>query len=54
MFACGFTDPLEFPEVPFPSETVRKPQVKAQEKAKEGSRKIFSGPKKVRFIASLS
>ncbi|KAK2876690.1 hypothetical protein Q8A67_020786 [Cirrhinus molitorella] len=39
-------DPLEFPEILFPSETVRKPQVKAQEKAKESSRKIFSGPKK--------
>uniref|UniRef100_A0A8C1VFB7 Wings apart-like protein homolog n=1 Tax=Cyprinus carpio TaxID=7962 RepID=A0A8C1VFB7_CYPCA len=39
-------DPLEFPEVPFPFETVKKPQVKAQEKAKESSRKIFSGPKK--------
>ncbi|XP_051958736.1 wings apart-like protein homolog isoform X2 [Xyrauchen texanus] len=40
--------PLEFPEVHFPSlsETVRKPQVKAQEKAKDSSRKIFSGPKK--------
>ncbi|CAM4708225.1 unnamed protein product [Leuciscus chuanchicus] len=43
---CLKDDPLEFPEIPFPSETVRKPQVKAQEKAKEGSRKIFSGPKK--------
>ncbi|XP_043110261.1 wings apart-like protein homolog [Puntigrus tetrazona] len=31
---------------PLSSETVRKPQVKAQEKAKESSRKIFSGPKK--------
>uniref|UniRef100_A0A673HIV5 Wings apart-like protein homolog n=1 Tax=Sinocyclocheilus rhinocerous TaxID=307959 RepID=A0A673HIV5_9TELE len=39
-------NPLEFPEIPFPFETVRKPQVKAQEKAKESSRKIFSGPKK--------
>lgn len=38
-------DPLEFPDIPFPFETVRKPQVKAQEKAKE-SRRIFSGPKK--------
>uniref|UniRef100_A0A673HKU6 Wings apart-like protein homolog n=1 Tax=Sinocyclocheilus rhinocerous TaxID=307959 RepID=A0A673HKU6_9TELE len=40
------SNPLEFPEIPFPFETVRKPQVKAQEKAKESSRKIFSGPKK--------
>uniref|UniRef100_A0A9J8C161 Wings apart-like protein homolog n=1 Tax=Cyprinus carpio carpio TaxID=630221 RepID=A0A9J8C161_CYPCA len=40
------SNPLEFPEVPFPFETVKKPQVKAQEKAKESSRKIFSGPKK--------
>ncbi|XP_016113508.1 wings apart-like protein homolog [Sinocyclocheilus grahami] len=39
-------DPLEFPEVLIPSETVRRPQVKAQETAKESSRKIFSGPKK--------
>lgn len=54
MSVCGFTDPLEFPEVPFLFETVRKPQVKAQEKAKESSRKIFSGPKKVSFIESLS
>lgn len=53
MSFCGFTDPLEFPEVPFPFETVRKPQVKAQEKDKESSRKIFSGPKKVSFIQSL-
>ncbi len=53
MSVCGFTDPLEFPEVPFLFETVRKPQVKAQEKAKESSRKIFSGPKKVSFIESL-
>uniref|UniRef100_A0A8C1H5T2 Wings apart-like protein homolog n=1 Tax=Cyprinus carpio carpio TaxID=630221 RepID=A0A8C1H5T2_CYPCA len=46
MFVCGFTDPLEIPEVLIPSETIRKPQVRAQETAKESSRKIFSGPKK--------
>ncbi|XP_052466761.1 wings apart-like protein homolog [Carassius gibelio] len=39
-------DTLEFPELLIPSETVRKPQVRAQETAKESSRKIFSGPKK--------
>ncbi|XP_051968674.1 wings apart-like protein homolog [Xyrauchen texanus] len=41
-------DPMKFPEVHCPSlsEMVRKPQVKAQEKAKDSSRKIFSGPKK--------
>uniref|UniRef100_A0A8C1H5T4 Wings apart-like protein homolog n=2 Tax=Cyprinus carpio TaxID=7962 RepID=A0A8C1H5T4_CYPCA len=44
--AAASSNPLEIPEVLIPSETIRKPQVRAQETAKESSRKIFSGPKK--------
>ncbi|XP_062859281.1 wings apart-like protein homolog isoform X2 [Trichomycterus rosablanca] len=42
------TDPLEIPEVNSRtvSEAPKRPQVKAQEKAKESSRRIFSGPKR--------